>query len=433
MPTLADCYRLDHPDLFAKCEAFARMLEGIRSHGGYESLFRVTLVSGLDHRIRVLDPATGRERELICFDSNSYLGLHLHPRVVGAVHRALDDVGYGTPSAQLLCGTNRYLCALEETVARFHGREAAMVFPSGYAANVGALVGLLREGDTVFADRFSHASLHDGARAATPVTRFVFPHRDVAALERMLARADGDGHGKLIVTDGVFSMHGTLAPLPELVDVARRHGARLLLDEAHATGVLGPTGHGSEERFGLPGAVDVLIGTFSKAAGAVGGYVCGGRALVDYLRFYARPGMFTASLPAATCAGLAEAYRVMEEEPEHREALWRNTRALASALCEAGLPAPAEPESPILTLLVGSSELLLALGRDLFAAGLKCGSVDYPAVPKGEAILRLAVNARHTARDLAETTAILRDAFRRYGMQHRTPEEIRDVGARRAA
>lgn len=427
--TLRDFHRSDGPDLLAKCRALHGYVRQLEREGSYQSLYRVTLTSGLDHRIRVLDPRSGREVEMICFDSNSYLGLHLHPRVIAAVKRALDRVGYGTPSAPLLCGTNRYLRELEETVARFHEREDAMVFPSGYAANVGVLTALLRERDLVVMDCFSHASIHDGAKASGARQCRSFPHRDLTCLNRLLSEA-GDGGGKLIVTDGVFSMHGTLAPLAGLRALATRHGALLLVDEAHATGVIGPAGRGLEEECGLPGAIDVLVGTFSKAPGAAGGYVCGSRELVTYLRFFARPGMFTAALPAATCAGLTEAFRVMEEEPEHRERLWRNVRVLAPALIEAGLCVPRDVESPILPVFLGSSQLLRRFSQELFASGIKCGNVSYPAVRRGEAVARLAVNARHTPEDLGRAIEVFTRLGRKYGILHRDREEIREIGDR---
>lgn len=429
--TIRDFYRSDGPDLLAKCRAFHGYIRDLEAEGTYQSLYRVTLTSALDHRITVVDPLGGREVQMLCFDSNSYLGLHLHPRVVGAVKRALDVVGVGTPSAQLLCGTNRYLRELEDTVARFHGRERAMIFPSGYSANVGALTALLRKPDLVAVDRFSHASIRDGVRAASARHRLVYAHKDLAQLEHLLA--DPTGHvrgGKLIATDGVFSMHGGLAPLPGLRELATRHGATLLVDEAHATGVTGPTGRGTEEHFGLPGAADVLVGTFSKAAGAVGGYVCGSPELIGYLRAFANSGVFSATLPAPTCAGLTEAFRLMVDEPEHRERLWANVRTLAPALREAGLSVPYPTESPIITVFVGATRLLHRFSRDLFAHGVKCGNVSYPAVPAGEAVVRLAVNARHTTADLTQAIELFTALGRKYDILHRDQEDIREIGGR---
>ncbi|MBI3070912.1 MAG: aminotransferase class I/II-fold pyridoxal phosphate-dependent enzyme [Deltaproteobacteria bacterium] len=431
-PSILDYYRVDSPDLFAKCNAFYEVVRDLQHKKFYQALYRVTLTSGLDHRITVFNPFRRTEEPMICFDSNSYLGLHLHPRVCEAVKRAIDQVGYGTPSAQLLSGTNRYLRELEETLAAFHGREDAVVFPSGYAANVGALTALVREKDLVVRDRFSHASIHDGARATTSRLRRAYPHDDLAALEEILKEADASGNcmGKLIVTDGVFSMHGRMARLPELSALARRYNAKLMVDEAHATGVIGATGRGLEEHFEVPGAIDVLMGTFSKAPGSMGGYVVGARDLVYYLRFYATTAMFTASLPAATCAGVTEAFRVMQEEPEHRERLWRNVRAFVPALCDAGLIVPTEMQSAIVTVFLGSSKLLWLVSRDLFDAGIKCGSVAFPAVPLGEAIARLAVNARHNADDLARTVEVFTRIGRKYGILGKTAPEVFEIGER---
>ncbi len=421
MPSLADFHDLDSDDLFEKCRAFDTFAAETERLGIYQSQYRVQLSGPLDHRIRVVDPFGGGERSMICFDSNSYLGLHLHPRVLGAVRRAIDRVGYGTPSAQVLGGTNRYLCELEETLAAFYGREDTVVFPSGYAANVGTLTALLRPGDVVVRDRFSHASIIDGCRWSGAKT-VAHEHLDARDLERKLTHLRNPRRGALVVTDGVFSMHGSLARLPELREVASRHGARLMVDEAHSLGVIGRTGRGLEEHFGMPGSIDVLMGTFSKAPGSVGGYVCGERALVRYLRFFARSSMFTASLPAAICAGLTESIRVMQDEPELRERLWRNANRFWTALAEEGLSL-GRLESPIVTVHVGRDDLVWAVGRELFDAGIKCSSVCYPAVPHGQSILRLTVNARHTDDELDEAVRALASVGARYGIRAAEAEQ----------
>jgi 4-hydroxy-2,2'-bipyrrole-5-methanol synthase len=411
---LSDFERSQTNDLFDKSRRFFDWLQQFSELGVLQVMYRVSLEGPLDHRIRVRDPATGAAGELICFDSNSYLGLHLHPRVVAATHRALDEMGFGTPSAQLLGGTNRWLRALEDEVASFHEREAALVYPSGYQANIGILTGLLREDDLVVADAFSHASLHDGGRFAGCRTA-VYRHGDMADLDKLLARLAPAARGVLVVTDGLFSMHGDLAPLPELREVTRRHGARLMVDEAHGTGIVGENGRGIEEHFGMPGAVDVLMGTFSKAPGSVGGYVCGDRAMIEYLRYFSRPSIFTATLPAAICAGLVEAFRVMREEPEHRQRLWANSRRMWNGLKALDLAVGAQP-SPILTVDIGHESKQPLLAVELYRAGLKVGLARHPAVPHGHAIVRLTMNARHTDGEIDRTLEVLAAIAERHGL-----------------
>lgn len=410
--SLVDYYRTKSGDLFEKCRRFEGFVEQARDLGVYQSRYRIELRSPLDHWITVTDPFTGGERQMICFDLNSYLGLHLHPRVKAAVIRAIERMGFGTPSAQVLAGSNRYLTELEEELCRVHGRDAALVFPSGYQANVGILTGLLRRGDTVFADRFAHTSIHDGCRfSGASVHRY--PHNDLDALDELLSKHRSPTGGNLIVTDGLFSMHGDLAPLPDLRAVADRHRAHLMIDDAHSLGILGANGRGLEEHYGIEGCADVLMGTFSKAPGAMGGYVCADGATVEYLRFFAHGSTFTASLPAALCAGLTEALRVMEDEPEHRQRLWANTRQLWQGLSAAGLPV--RPlASPIVVVELGAERVAQAWGRDLFRAGIKCGIVEFPAVPRGESILRLTVNARHTREDIEQTLDVLASIHRTF-------------------
>jgi 7-keto-8-aminopelargonate synthetase-like enzyme len=400
--SLSEFARSQGPDLLEKCRRWHQYLDEVRATGVFDAMYRIELQGPLDHRILVRDASTGGTRELVCFDSNSYLGLHLHPRVRAAAHRAIDEAGVGTPSAQVLGGHNRWLRTLEERVAAVLGREQCLVFPSGYQANVGILTGLLRSGDRVLVDRFSHASLHDGC-AYSGATVLMYAHGDLESLDAQLAAG---GPGALIVADGLFSMHGDLCDLPGLRAVADRHGARLLIDDAHSVGILGATGGGIEEYYGMRGAVDVLMGTFSKAPGAVGGYVVGDGALIDYLRFMSHGALFTASLPAPTCAAVTEAFAVMQDEPELRERLWANTRYMWRGLVDVGLRVP-PLSSPILTVQVGDEALLGPLAVTLFRSGVKVGMAQYPAVPRGQSILRITVNARHTTEDLDGTLEML--------------------------
>ncbi len=400
--SLSEFARSEGPDPLEKCRRWHQYVDEVRATGVFDAMYRIELQGPLDHRILARDASTGETRELVCFDSNSYLGLHLHPRVRAAAHRAIDEAGVGTPSAQVLGGHNRWLRALEERVAALLGREQCLVFPSGYQANVGILTGLLRSGDRVIADRFSHASLHDGC-AYSGATVLTYAHGDLESLDAQLAAG---GPGALIVADGLFSMHGDLCDLPGLRAVANRHGARLLIDDAHSVGILGATGGGIEEYYGMRGAVDVLMGTFSKAPGAVGGYVVGDGALIDYLRYLSHGALFTASLPAPTCAAVTEAFAVMQDEPELRERLWANTRHMWQGLVDVGLRVP-PLSSPIITVQVGDEALMGPLAVTLFRAGVKVGMAQYPAVPRGQSILRITVNARHTNEDLDGTLEVL--------------------------
>ena len=410
--TLGDYYDTGSKDLFDKCRAFLDYATQAREIGLYQVQYRLELKTPLDHRITVVDPFTGEDKEMICFDSNSYLGLHLHPRVKREAQRVIDEMGFGTPSAQVLGGTNTYLLQLERALADLHGRDQALLFPAGYQANVGILTGLLRKGDLVLHDEFAHASVQDGARFAEAST-VEFVHQDTEDLDRKLAEHLPSHRGALIVTDGMYSMHGDLAPLPALREVADKYGATLMIDDAHGLGVIGATGKGIEEHYGMEGAVDVFMGTFSKSPGAIGGYVVGSHALIEYLRFFGRGSLFTAALPAQICAGLNEALRIMHEEPEHRERLWENAQYLWQGFHDAGLQL--RPlQSPIVPVRVGEELKISAMAMELFHAGIKCGIAQYPAVPRGEAMLRFTVCALHTRDDLDETIAVLAEMGDRY-------------------
>jgi 7-keto-8-aminopelargonate synthetase-like enzyme len=417
--------------LLDKCDNFYAYMRSLQDTGHYQSLYRATLTTPLDHRVSIYNPISHREEDFVCFDSNSYLGLHIHPQVVEATSEALAEFGYGTPSAPLLSGTNRHMRELEDTISWFHGRKDTIIFSSGYGANVGTITALVGRNDIGIADQYSHASIHDACGWANPKQLRTFPHRDNAALDGILQRilAAKPEAGRLIMSDGVFSMHGSIADLPGLRKVADKHRATLMLDEAHSTGVLGATGRGLEEHYGCEGAADVLMGTFSKAPGTVGGYVTGSEELITYLRFFANSGMFSASIPAALCAGLKVAFEIMANDPEPRERLWENINWLAPALTAAGLNVSAA-ESPILTVFIGDTNLLWQISRELYAKGVKCGNVCFPAVPPGEGILRISVNARHTLEDLERCVESIRLVASSYGILHKSKEEIREIGER---
>lgn len=416
--------------LLDKCDSFYAYMSSLQDTGHYQSLYRATLTTPLDHRVSIYNPVSHREEDFVCFDSNSYLGLHVHPLVVEVTSQALAEFGYGTPSAQLLSGTSRHMRELEDTISGFHGREETIVFSSGYSANVGTITALVGRNDIAVADQYSHASIHDACRWANPKQLRTFPYRDYAALDAILERmlAAKPEAGRLIISDGVFSMHGSIAGLPSLREVADKHHATLMIDEAHSTGVLGKTGRGLEEHYGCEGAADVLMGTFSKAPGTVGGYVSGSKELITYLRFFANSGMFSAAIPAALCAGLKVAFEIMANDPEPRERLWQNINWIAPALTAAGLNvAPAE--SPILTVFIGDTNLLWQVSRELYAKGVKCGNVCFPAVPPGEGILRISVNARHTREDLERCVESIRQIASDYEILHKSKEEIIEIGA----
>jgi 4-hydroxy-2,2'-bipyrrole-5-methanol synthase len=430
--TLDQFQRQDDVDLLAKCRNFSAWIGSMQSSQTYQRLYRVTLTGGIDNHVTVFDPGRQAERAMLCFDSNSYLGLHRHPRVIEEVTRVTKLVGYGTPSAQLLCGTNRYLRELEQSLAELHGREDTLVFPTGFAANVGAIHALLRDNDAVIRDRHAHASIHEGCRTSSARIKKVFGHNRMDSLDSVLRIATNAGcSGKLVVTDGVFSMHGSIAPLPELVATCRKHEARLMVDDAHGLGVLGENGAGIEEHFGMRGSVDVLMGTLSKALGAVGGYICGSRELIDYLRWFAPSGLFTTALPAPVCAGAKTALELVRSEPIHRERLREHIRTFVPALRSAGF-ITSDPISPIVTVFIGAQSMLWDVSRELWDAGIKCGNVMYPAVNKSECILRFTLNARHSPEDLSYAIDTLTAIGRRHGILGRTREEIQEVGRARS-
>ena len=328
---------------------------------------------------------------LLNFSSNDYLGLAAEPALREAARAALAVHGVGTGASRLVVGDTSAHRRLEARLAAFERAEAALLFNSGYAANVGTLQALVGPEDAVFSDALNHASLIDGCRLSRART-VIYPHVEVEALERALATTPA--RRKLVVTDTVFSMDGDVAPLRELVAVCRAHGAALLVDEAHATGVLGPRGAGLCEALGVEEDVDVRMGTLSKALGGLGAYICASRPVVELVLQRARPLVFSTALPAALCAAAEAALHLVETDEALRARLWRNIHRFTEGLRALGLPA--EPRSAVFPILLGEPERALEASRALRAQGLLVKAIRPPTVPVGTSRLRFCLSAAHT-------------------------------------
>ena len=366
----------------------------------------------LYHSVNTLEGPQGPRvrmdgREILMLSSNNYLGLANHPKVVEAAKAALDKYGNGTASVRFVCGTLDLHRKLEARLARFLGAEAALVYISASAANMGLIPALMGEEDAIFSDGLNHASIIDGIRLSK-ARRHIYSHADMGALEKDL-KEDAQARLKMIVTDGVFSMEGDTAKLPEMTALARKHGAFTVVDDSHATGVLGKTGRGTPEHFGLK--VDVQTGTLGKAlGGSCGGYVAGSNVLIDYLTQRSRPYIFSNALPPAIAAGAMAAIDLIDGDPSFRERLAENTRYFRGEIARLGFHVLAG-EHPIVPVIVGETSTAHEMSAALFEEGVFVSGFGYPVVPKGEARLRAQVSAAHSRRDLDFAL----EAFKRVG------------------
>ncbi len=335
-------------------------------------------------------------RELINFGSNDYLSLAADPRLTNAVARAIAQEGWGSGASPLVTGYASLHVQLEQRLAEMEGTEAALLFPSGFAANMGTIAALAGPGDAVFTDRKNHASLLDGCRLSRADVR-VYPHGDWQRLDELLVRCGRSKsyRRRLIVTDSLFSMDGDLAPLAELADLAARHGAMLMIDEAHATGVFGPAGCGVAEQLGVAGRIDVRVGTLSKALGSVGGFVAGSRALIEWLVNRARSYIFSTAAPAATAAAALAALDIVAAEPARRQLLLAQAETLRQALTAQGWNV-GRSASQIIPIIVGEPLRALELSAQLRQRGLLAPAIRPPTVPEGEACLRISLTSGHT-------------------------------------
>ncbi|HTV82930.1 MAG TPA: glycine C-acetyltransferase [Acidobacteriaceae bacterium] len=379
---------------------------------------------GTHFRLRVLEDAqapvcTYDGRQVINLASNNYLGLCNHPKLKEAAEKATRELGVGPGAVRTIAGTMKIHMELEEKIARFKNVEACVVFQSGFTANAGTVSAILGKDDFIVSDELNHASIIDGARLSRAKIR-VFRHKDLAHAEELLREIRNEPGHKLLITDGVFSMDGDIGPVDKLADLAEKYGAIMMVDDAHASGVLGRNGRGTVDHFHCHGRVDIQVGTLSKAIGAIGGYVCGSKDLIDFLYHRARPFLFSTSHPPSVTATCIAAFDLLEQEPERIDRLWENTRHFKTELGRlgfdiGGVTTPAS-ETPITPIIVGEGRRAMDFSRALFEAGVMATGIAFPTVPEGKARIRTIMTSEHTGEQLDQALEILEKTARRMGI-----------------
>jgi glycine C-acetyltransferase len=371
---------------------------------------------GTYFRLRVLDD----QQDAVChFDgkkvinlaSNNYLGLTTHPKLREAALEATKKYGVGSGAVRTIAGTMKIHMELEEKIAKFKNVEACVVFQSGFTANAGTVSAILGKEDFIISDELNHASIIDGCRLSRAKI-LVYRHKDAAHAEEQLASVKDLPGKKLLITDGVFSMDGDIGPLPALCAAAEKYGAIMMVDDAHSSGVLGRNGRGTIDHFNVHGRVDIQVGTLSKAIGALGGYVCGTKDFIEFLYHRARPFLFSTSHPPSVAATCIAAFDVLQNEPEHMERLWENTRFFKKELGLLGFNiggqnTPAS-ETPITPIIIGDGRTTMDFSRKLFENGVLGTGIAFPTVPEGKARVRTIVSAAHTNAQLSEALDVLK-------------------------
>ena len=388
---------------------FARWYRDARPNGYY--LYQEALGSAPSTHVRVRNGKTKEWQDLLNLASYNYLGISYRPEVKRAAAEALEEYGLGASGSPILSGTFEVHEQFAEELSRFKDKEACIIFPTGYSANVGFISALMRSGDTIFLDQYSHASIVDGAILSKAKTVF-YRHNNPMDLERKMSRVQGK---KLVVVEGVYSMDGDICTLPEILEVTKRHGARMLIDEAHSTFLFGPNGRGVAEHFGLDKEIDFHLGTFSKSLGGQGGFVCGTRELADYVMAFSRSRFFSCNLSPVLTAGLRAGLQIAREEPELRANLWRNVAFLRRRFEEEGVDI-GKSNSQVMPVMVNNDAKVFAAAEKIQNRGLFLNPVTYPAVPKHRSRLRISVSAAHTEEDLEKAVGIIAGVLREEGI-----------------
>ena len=402
---------LENEDLFDKTNRLAEVLSsGIMT--GNEALGMVTMDKvkpELD--IREKD---GNIRHVIMLGSNSYLNLSTHPQVMEGARKALEEFGYGMGAVSNYAGITDIHKELEKRIAKFYGAEDAIVFPSGYGANVGIVSALCGKNDVIINDAANHASIFEGCVLSGAEIK-VYPHRDMKGLERILSRIPAEKTGRLIITDGVFSMDGDMAPLDEIVKLAQKYNARVMVDDAHGVGIVGPTGHGTAEYFNVMDKIDLHVGMLSKGPGGLGGYCAASKKVIQYLRLYARSYFFSTALPASVAGGLNEVFKLLETDNAGRTKLWENTEYLKSKLLEKGFDI-GHSQSAVVPVMVYSEPILFEMYDKLRKRGVYVNIVTYPAVRRKECRLRLCTMKELSFEQIDKAVEIIAELGKEYGL-----------------
>jgi glycine C-acetyltransferase len=355
-------------------------------------------------------------KHVINLASNNYLGLCNHPKLREAAIAATEKYGVGSGAVRTIAGTMRIHMELEEKIAAFKGVQACVVFQSGFAANAGTVGSILGKDDFILSDELNHASIIDGARLSRAKIK-VFRHKDVAHAEELLQEIQHEPGRKLLITDGVFSMDGDIGPVDKLAQLAEKYGAIMMIDDAHASGVLGRNGRGSADHFHVTDKVDVQVGTLSKAIGALGGYVCGSRDLIDYLYHRARPFLFSTSHPPSVAATCIAAFDMLENEPDRIERLWANTAYFKQQLTDAGFDvggvSTPKSETPITPIIIGDGRRAMEFSKALFDAGVMATGIAFPTVPEGKARIRTIMTSEHTREQIDQALEIFTSVARK--------------------
>lgn len=411
--TLADfvIQRRQEPDIFSWTKPFDEAESYLTERG--LNLYRRVMKSENGNRVIVEDPITKEDREMIMLGSNSYLGLNTHPRVKQAALDAIDKYGVGAGSPPHFSGYYDLHRTLEAQLAEMKGTDDAIVFPSGYATNVGLLSCFLGSKDTIIIDKLAHASIIDGAiMSGAKIT--TFRHNDMSSLERVLSQTQKNTQGdRLVVVEGVYSMDGDIAPLNEIYALVKKYNAKIMVDEAHASGVLGKTGMGSPEHFDLEGKLDLVMGTFSKSLGGIGGFVAGKKEVIKYLRYYSRAYFFAASPTPMQVAAQIEAMNVLKEEPIWHKQLWDNIKYFHGELRKRGYDIE-RTQTAITPIVIGETQKMRAVTKFLHDRNIFINPVPYPAVARKKDRLRVSLSAIHTKDDLDTTLSVLDEANKLY-------------------
>ncbi len=416
--SLADFFKVPGTDIMGRAKAFEEYRKDVEDRRHLQ--YRRVSTDGSGPVMKVRDQYTGKLREMVYLASNDYLNLTKHPRTIAAGREALEKYGSGAGSVPLLGGTLDLHIELEKKLAGFKGCESAVIYTSGFGSNCGSLLTLLQEDDIAILDMLVHASIIDGCKATN--TKF-FRHNDMDSLEKTLIRVKDKYNTKLIAVDGVYSMDGDIAPLDRIVELAKACGAYVMVDEAHATGVIGETGRGTPQHHNIEGKVDIVAGTLSKALGGVGGFIASGGELVELLRYYSRPYIFSTAMPPQVAGSLLAALDVIEDEPEHREKLWKNIAYFKSNLTAMGFDL-GNSETAIFPIIIGDDLKVREMCSRLHELDIYVNPVMYPAVPKRLSRIRMSLMSAHTREQLDKALDALETVGREYQVIGKEKEAI---------